>query len=67
MVDGLTTECCIRQRLPVDEAAEPLVVGVIVRRDDVAADQAGLLLVAGVVGAVEREVLQRGELGLDPA
>jgi len=50
----------------VDEAAEPLVVGVIVARDDVSADHAGLLLVAGVVGAVEREVPQRGELGLDP-
>jgi hypothetical protein len=40
-----------------------LVVGVIVAPDDVAADHAGLLLAAGVVGAVEREVLQRGELG----
>jgi hypothetical protein len=28
------------------------------------ADHAGLLLVAGVVGSVEREVPQRGELGL---
>ena len=33
---------------------------------DVAADHAGLLAVAGVVGAVEGEVAQRGELGLDP-
>jgi hypothetical protein len=40
-----------------------LVVGVIVAPDDVAADHAGLLLEAGVVGAVEREVLQRSELG----
>ena len=43
-----------------------MVVGVIVARDDVAADHAGLLLVAGIVGAAEREVPQRGELGLDP-
>jgi hypothetical protein len=48
-----------RNRCPVDEAAEPLVVSVMVAPDDVAADHAGLLL---VVGAVEREVLQRGEL-----
>ena len=46
--------------------AEPLVVGVVVTPDDVAADHAGLLLVAGVVGAVEREVAQGCELGLDP-
>jgi hypothetical protein len=39
---------------------------VVVAPDDVAADHAGLLLVAGVVGAVEREVAQRGELRLDP-
>src|SRR6266487_271785 len=50
---------------PVDDAAESFVVGVVVAPDDVAADHAGLLLVAGVVGAVEREVPQRGELGLD--
>jgi hypothetical protein len=34
--------------------------------DDVAADHAGLLLVAEVVGAVEREVAQGGELGFYP-
>src|SRR5215469_10993587 len=51
---------------PVDDAAEPLVVGVVVTPDDVAADHAGLFLVGGVVGAVEREVPQRGELCLDP-
>jgi hypothetical protein len=39
-----------------------LVVGVAVAPDDVAADHAGLLLVAEVVGAVEREVAQGGEL-----
>jgi hypothetical protein len=39
---------------------------VVVAPDDVAADHAGLLAVAGVVGAVEREMPQRGELGLDP-
>lgn len=33
--------------------------------DDVAADHAALLLVAGVVGAIEGEAAQRGELGLD--
>src|SRR5207247_6196745 len=51
---------------PFDDAAEPFVVGVVVAPDDVAADHAGLLLVAGVVGAVEREVPQRGELRLNP-
>jgi hypothetical protein len=49
---------------PADDAAEPLVVGVVVAPDDVAADHAGLLVV--VVGAVEGEVAQRGELGFDP-
>jgi hypothetical protein len=49
---------------PVDDAAEPFVVGVVVAPDDVAADHAGLLAVAGVVGAVEGEVAQRGELRL---
>ncbi len=33
--------------------------------DDVAADHAALFLVAGVVGTVESEVAQGGELGLD--
>src|SRR5215472_6094846 len=51
---------------PVDDAAESLVVGVVVAPDDVAADHAGLLLVGGVVGAVEGEVAQRGELRLNP-
>jgi hypothetical protein len=51
---------------PGDDAAEPFVVGVVVAPDDVPADHAALLLVAGVVGAVEGEVPQRGELGLDP-
>ena len=50
---------------PVDDAAQPLVVGVVVAPDDVPADHAGLLLMAGVVGAVEREVAQRRELCLD--
>src|SRR5215469_9037446 len=48
---------------PVDDAAESFVVGVVVAPDDVAADHAGLLLVGCMVGAVEREVAQRGELG----
>jgi hypothetical protein len=51
---------------PIDDLAESFVVGVVVAPDDVAADHAGLLLVTGVVGAVEREVAQGGELGLDP-
>src|SRR5262249_46244288 len=51
---------------PADDAAEPFVVGVVVAPDDVPAGHAGLFLVAGVVGAVEREVAQGGELGLDP-
>jgi hypothetical protein len=36
---------------------------VVVPPDDVAADHAGLFGVAGVIGTVEREVPQRGELG----
>ena len=50
---------------PVEHATEPFVVGGVVAQDDAAADHAGLLLVAGVVGAVEGEAVQRGELGLD--
>jgi hypothetical protein len=49
---------------PVDDAAEPFVVGVVVAPADVPADHAGLLLMAGMVGAVEREVPQRRELRL---
>ena len=49
---------------PVDDAAESLVVGVVVAPDDVPADHAALLLMGGVVGPVEREVAQGGELGL---
>ena len=41
------------------------VVLVAVPPGDVAADHAGLFFVAGVVGAVEGEVTQRGELRLD--
>ena len=50
---------------PVDDAAESVVVGVVVAPDDVPSDHAGLFLVAGVVGTVEREVPQRGELRFD--
>jgi hypothetical protein len=50
---------------PVDDAVESFVVGVVVAPDDVPADHAGLLFMAGLVGAVEREVPQGGELGLD--
>jgi hypothetical protein len=49
---------------PVDDAAEPFVVGVVVAPDDVPADHAGLLFVAGVVGPVQREVPQGRELRL---
>src|SRR6185312_8132778 len=49
---------------PVDDAPEAFVVGVVVAPDDVPADHAGLLFVAGVVGAVQREVAQRCELRL---
>ena len=48
-----------------DDAAESFVVGVVVAPDDVPADHAGLLLVAGMVSAVQREVPQRRELRLD--
>ena len=41
-------------------------MGVAVAPCDVAANHPGLFVVALVVGAVEREVAQRGELGLDP-
>jgi hypothetical protein len=37
----------------------------VVPPDDVPADHAGLFFVAGVVGAVEREVPQCRELSLD--
>jgi len=50
---------------PIDDVAEPFVVGVVVAPDDVPAGRVGLFFVAGVVGAVEREVAQRRELGLD--
>jgi hypothetical protein len=48
---------------PLDDVAESFVVGVVVAPDDVPADHAGLLLVAGMVGAVQRGVPQGGELG----
>jgi hypothetical protein len=38
---------------------------VVVAPDDVPADHAALFFVAGVVGPVEGEVAQGGELGLD--
>jgi hypothetical protein len=38
---------------------------VVVAPDDVPADHAGLFLVAGVVGALQREVPQRRELRFD--
>ena len=38
----------------------------VVTPDDVLADHAGLLFVAGMVSAIEREVPQGGELGLNP-
>jgi hypothetical protein len=48
---------------PVDDAAEPFVVGVVVAPDDVPANHAGLFFVAGMVGAVQREIPQLRELG----
>jgi hypothetical protein len=57
--------CRIKQRLPVDDAPEPFVVGVVVAPDDVAADHAGLLFMVCVVGTVQREVAQGRELCLD--
>src|SRR3954453_16473888 len=48
-----------------DHLSELGVCGVPVPPGDVAADHAGLLAVGGVVGAVEGEVAQGGELGLD--
>jgi len=61
---GSVTSAASSYVCPVDDAAEPFVVGVVVAPDDVPADHAGLLFVAGVVGAVEREVPQGRELGL---
>jgi hypothetical protein len=48
-----------------DDLAKSWISDVSVSPDDVAADHAGLLAVAVVVGAVEGEVAQGGELGLD--
>jgi hypothetical protein len=50
---------------PGNDPAESFVVGVVIAPDDVPADHAGLFLVAGVVGAIQCEVPQRGELGFD--
>jgi hypothetical protein len=51
---------------PVDDFAEPAVMGVAVPPGDVAADHDRLLGVTCVVSAVEGEVAQRLELCLDP-
>jgi hypothetical protein len=50
---------------PVDDLAEASVVSVAVAPVDVSTDRAALLGVGGVVGAVQREVAQAGELRLD--
>lgn len=50
----------------VENFDQAVVVGVAVAPGDVAADHRGLLAMAGVIRAVEGEVAQRGELGLDP-
>jgi hypothetical protein len=63
-VNLLRTSAASGYVCPVDDLAKPFVVGVVVAPDDVAADHLGLFLVAGVVGAVEREVPQRRELRL---
>src|SRR3712207_8482520 len=49
-----------------DDLAEPGIGDVPVPPGDVAADHAGLLAMGLVVGAVEGEIPQGGELGLDP-
>lgn len=49
-----------------DDLAQLGIGGVVVSPDDELADHAALILGAGVVGAVEREVAQGGELGFDP-
>jgi hypothetical protein len=50
---------------PGDDFVQAFGGGVLVPPDDVAADHAALLFVAGVVCAVKGEVAQGGELGLD--
>ena len=47
---------------PGEDAAQARIGGVAVPPGDVAADHAALLAVGGVVGAVEGELAQRGEL-----
>jgi hypothetical protein len=49
---------------PVDDAAEPFVVGVIVMPGDGAPDHPGLFLVGGMAVPFEGEVPQSGELRL---
>jgi hypothetical protein len=61
----VTTSAASGYVCPVDDAAESFVVGVVVAPDDIPADHAGLFLVAGMVGSIEREVAQGGELRLD--
>ncbi|GAA3810665.1 hypothetical protein GCM10022403_050610 [Streptomyces coacervatus] len=61
MIGGWQVLDCVG---PAHEGFEALVGGVVVPPDDVAADHAALGLVAGMVGAVEGEVAQGGELGL---
>jgi len=52
-------------RYELDHLTQHSILRVPVAPDDVAPDQEGLGLVALVVRAVETEVAQRGELGLD--
>jgi len=49
----------------LDHLTQHAILRVPVAPGDAAPDQEGLGLVAVVVGAVETEVAQRGELGLD--
>jgi hypothetical protein len=61
--------CGSRGVRPVDEGSEGLVGGVLVPPDDVSADHTALGRVGRVgrvVGAVEGEVAEGGEPGLDP-
>jgi hypothetical protein len=48
---------------PLDDPAQPFVVGVVVAPDEVA-DHAALFLMGGVIGAVEGDVAQGCELRL---
>ena len=64
LIEALTASAASSYVCLGDDAAESFVVGVVVAPDDVPADHADLLVAAGVVGAVQRDVPQRRELRL---